>query len=73
MKLNGHLEPNQMIVDDDTEEVKEDSETMIKCLTIMCTMMRVKSVQTLIPTLRCLVNVALTSLDVSSLFCTHLL
>lgn len=73
MKLNGHLEPDQMIVDDDTEEEKDDSETMIKCLTIMCTMMRVKSVQTLIPTLRCLVNVALSSLDVSSLFFTHLL
>ncbi|XP_035740285.1 condensin complex subunit 3-like [Vespa mandarinia] len=63
MKLNEQSEPNQMIVDDDIEEEKSDSETMIKCLTIMCAMMRVKSVKTLTPTLRCLVNVALSSLD----------
>lgn len=73
MKLNEPSEANMVIVDDDIEEEKSDSETMIKCLTILCAMMRVKSIKTLMPTLRCLLNVALSSLDVSSLFCTHVL
>lgn len=48
-----------------TEEIKEknDSETMIKCLSIMCTMMQ--SVTSLTPTLRSLMQMALDSLDVS--------
>ncbi|KAL2719211.1 Condensin complex subunit 3 [Vespula squamosa] len=62
MKLNEQSEPD-IIIDDDIEEEKNDSETMIKCLTILCSMMRVKSVKTLMPTLRCLINVALSSLD----------
>ncbi|XP_076666914.1 chromosome associated protein G [Andrena cerasifolii] len=46
-----------------TEEIKEknDSETMIKCLAIMCTMMQ--SVTVLTPTLRSLMQIALDSLD----------
>ncbi|KAF7389917.1 hypothetical protein HZH68_011774 [Vespula germanica] len=63
MKLNEPSEANMVIVDDDIEEEKSDSETMIKCLTILCAMMRVKSIKTLMPTLRCLLNVALSSLD----------
>ncbi|XP_076234312.1 chromosome associated protein G [Calliopsis andreniformis] len=53
-------ETPQVIV---TEEIKEknDPETMIKCLTIMCTMMQ--SVTTLTPTLRSLMQLALDSLD----------
>ncbi|OAD60372.1 Condensin complex subunit 3 [Eufriesea mexicana] len=45
------------------EEIKEknDSETMIKCLSIICTMMQ--SVHTLTPTLRSLMQIALDSLD----------
>ncbi|KAL2745812.1 Condensin complex subunit 3 [Vespula maculifrons] len=63
MKLNEPSEANMVIVDDDIEEEKSDSETMIKCLTILCAMMRAKSIKTLMPTLRCLLNVALSSLD----------
>ncbi|KAI4482163.1 hypothetical protein M0802_013788, partial [Mischocyttarus mexicanus] len=66
IKLNELPEPCVAINDDDVDiidEEKNDSETMIKCLTIMCSMMRTKSIKTLVPTLRCLLNVALSSLD----------
>lgn len=51
-----------------TEEIKEknDPETMIKCLAIMCTMMQ--SATLLTPTLRSLMQIALDSLDVSVCF-----
>lgn len=47
------------------EDIKEkdDSETMIKCLSIMCAM--TQSVTTLTPTLKSLMQMALDGLDVS--------
>ncbi|XP_043504256.1 condensin complex subunit 3 [Polistes fuscatus] len=63
LKFHENQEPCLLINDDDIEEEKNDSETMIKCLTIMCSMMRVKSIKTLVPTLRCLLNIAISSLD----------
>ncbi|KAK2582335.1 hypothetical protein KPH14_004672 [Odynerus spinipes] len=52
-----------MITQDDVEKEKDDPETMIKCLTIICSMMTSKSVTSLTPTLKCLMNIVLTSLD----------
>lgn len=57
-------EQNQVttIVNEEMKE-KSDSKTMIKCLTIICTMMQ--SVTTITPTLRSLMQIALDSLDVN--------
>lgn len=56
-----------------TEEIKEkdDPETMIKCLTIMCTVMQ--SITALTPTLRSLMQIAFDSFDVSFIFILYLL
>lgn len=61
MKLSEKPQTTQMT----NEEIKEknDPETMIKCLSIIYTMMQ--SVHTLTPTLRSLMQIALDSLDVS--------
>ncbi|XP_015175226.1 PREDICTED: condensin complex subunit 3-like [Polistes dominula] len=63
MKMSETPKPCITINDCVIEKEKNDSETMIKCLSIMCSMMRAKSIKTLVTTLRCLLNVAISSLD----------
>ncbi|XP_033333688.2 chromosome associated protein G isoform X2 [Megalopta genalis] len=63
--LNGEImklseEPQLVTVMEEMKE-KTDSETMIKCLTIICTMMQ--SVTSLTPTIRSMMQITLDSLD----------
>ncbi|KAG7202630.1 hypothetical protein KM043_009811 [Ampulex compressa] len=55
------MEQPELMITDDIREEKNDRETMVKCLTIMYAMMQ--SVNTLTPTLRSLMQIALQSLD----------
>ncbi|XP_033356774.1 condensin complex subunit 3 [Bombus vosnesenskii] len=60
VKLSEKPQVTQTIVNEEIKE-KSDSATMIKCLTIICTMMQ--SVTSLTPTLKSLMQIALDSLD----------
>lgn len=61
VKLSEKPQVTQTIANEEIKE-KSDSATMIKCLTIICTMMQ--SVTSLTPTLQSLMQIALDSLDV---------
>lgn len=53
------------VINDDMREEKNDPETMVKCLNILCASIEAQTIRALTPTLRSLMYIVLDSLDVS--------